>query len=95
MPSYLIVNIEIRDPKAYAEYFKIAPESIAKFGGRYLARGGRTEKIEGAWEPRRMVILEFDTYERAKAWWASEEYRGPKALRQSSAVTDMVLVEGT
>jgi len=94
MSAYLIVNIQVTDPVRYAEYISIAPESIAKFGGKYLARGGRTRKLEGDYDPKRLVILEFESMERAQAWWDSEEYAGPKALRQSAAVTDMILAEG-
>ena len=94
MPAYLIVNVQITDPDRYAEYIKVVPPTLAKFGGKYLARGGRSERIEGVYEPKRMVILQFDTFEQAKAWWASEDYRHPKSLRQSSSITDMILVEG-
>jgi uncharacterized protein (DUF1330 family) len=94
MSAYLIVNIEVTDPVRYAEYISLAPGSIAKFGGKYLARGGRTRKLEGNYDPKRLVILEFESMDRARAWWDSEEYAGPKALRRSAAVTDMILVEG-
>jgi uncharacterized protein (DUF1330 family) len=94
MAAYIIVNIEITDPERYQEYIKVAPASIAKFNGKYLARGGKTEKLEGAWDPKRVVVLEFDTYENAKAWWSCEEYSRPKKLRQSAAATNMILVEG-
>jgi len=94
MAAYLIVNVEVTDPVRYAEYIKRAPASIAQYGGKYLARAGRAETLEGEWTPKRFVVLEFPTYDRAKAWWACEEYRGPKALRQSASVTNMILVEG-
>lgn len=94
MAAYIIVNIEITDPGRYKEYIKVAPASIAKFGGKYLVRGGLAEKLEGAWEPRRVVILEFDTFENAKAWWSCEAYSAPKKLRQSAAITNMILVKG-
>jgi len=92
--SYLIVDIEITDPERYAEYVAAVPATIARYGGRYLVRGGKTEVLEGSWAPRRVVVLEFATFERAKEWWASEEYRGSRTLRQSASVTNMVLVEG-
>jgi len=94
MPAYVIVNIEVKDPERYAEYIRQAPATIAKFGGRYIARGGRTRRLEGTFEPKRVVVLEFDTYERAVAWWESPEYEGPKALRQSTSIGDMIVVEG-
>lgn len=94
MPAYLLVNIEIKDPERYAEYVRIAPASIKKYGGRYLARGGRAEAIEGTYAPKRVVVLEFPSYEQARAWWDSDDYRDARALRQASANADMILVEG-
>ena len=94
MSAYMIVNIEVTDPDRYAEYIKVAPASVARYGGTYIARGGRTEKLEGDYEPKRVVILEFETFDRGREWWASDEYAGPKGLRQSAAITDMILVEG-
>jgi len=94
MSAYLLVNVEVTYPARYADYIKQAPASIARYGGRYLARGGQAETLEGEWAPKRFVVLEFPSYDRAKEWWACEEYRGPKALRQSASVTNMILVEG-
>jgi len=94
MSAYVIVNIEVVDPVRYQEYIQAAPSTIARFGGRYLARGGRAERLEGEWEPKRFVVLEFPNYERAREWWESEHYAGPKSLRQASARASMILVEG-
>lgn len=94
MPAYLVVQITIRDPATYDRYRELAPPSIALYGGRYLARGGATETLEGTWRPTRVVILEFPTMERARAWWSSPEYAPAKALRQASADTEMLLVDG-
>ena len=78
----------------YAEYIEAVPATIAAYGGKYLVRGGATEKLEGAWEPRRMVVLEFESLERARQWWDSDVYRGPKALRRSASVGNVILAEG-
>lgn len=94
MAAYIIVDVEIEDPVTYDEYIKVVPPTIARFGGKFLVRGGRAERLEGAWEPRRIVVLEFESLARAKQWWASEEYRGPKALRQSCSSAKMIVVEG-
>jgi uncharacterized protein (DUF1330 family) len=94
MSAYLIVDIEVEDMARYETYKKAAPASIAAYGGRYLARGGRTEVLEGEWTPNRLVILEFESLERAKAWLDSPEYRDARALRQASARTNMVVIEG-
>ena len=94
MPAYVIVDVKIKDPKAYENYKAMTPGSLAAYGGRFVVRGGKTEVLEGPWQPGRVVVLEFASAERAKAWWASEEYREAKALRQRSADTNMLLVEG-
>ena len=94
MPAYVFVNVDVHDPTHYPEYIRIAPDSIRLYGGRYLARGGQTAQLEGEWQPKRVVILEFESLERAKQWWASEEYRQPKAMRQAAATTQMIAVEG-
>jgi uncharacterized protein (DUF1330 family) len=94
MAAYIILNVEVSDPARYGEYVKAAGASVAQYGGRYLVRGGKAEPLEGAVEPKRLVVLEFETFDRARAWWASTEYAGPKAIRQSASTTEMLLVEG-
>ena len=94
MAAYVIVDITIEDPVAYERYKALAPPSIARYGGRYVVRGGATTVLEGAREPARLVVLEFPTAEQARAWWASPEYAEAKRLRQSCARTEMLLVEG-
>jgi uncharacterized protein (DUF1330 family) len=88
------VNVDVKDPVRYERYKQLAQESIPVFGGRYLARGAPVEVLEGHWTPKRLVILEFPSLERARAWWASTEYAEGKALRQATAHTDLVLTEG-
>ena len=94
MPAYIAVDITINDPARYDEYKVMPPASIAKYGGTYLTRGGATKTLEGTWAAQRFVILEFPTLEAAQAWWDSPEYAPAKALRQSCADTNMLLVEG-
>ena len=94
MPAYVIAHIDVKDPVRYEDYKKMSPISIQKFGGRFIARGGQTEVLEGTWQPRRMVLLEFPSVEVAKQWWASEDYRPAKELRQATSVGDMILLEG-
>ena len=94
MAAYVVLNIEVTDPIQYADYIKAAGTTVERCGGKYLARGGRADKLEGSTEPKRFVILEFPSYERAKAWWDCAEYQGPKAIRQSSARSDAILVDG-
>jgi uncharacterized protein (DUF1330 family) len=94
MKSYVIVDVTINDPVMYEEYKKLTPESIRLYGGKFLARGGKTETIEGDWKPGRIVILEFPTMEQARAWWSSEIYGKAKAIRQRAAYTQMIFAEG-
>lgn len=94
MPAYVVVDITVNDADAYARYRELAPPAIAAYGGRYLARGGATETLEGDWSPSRLVILEFPDAEAARAWWHSPEYAEAKALRHACADADMVVVEG-
>ncbi len=95
MKSYVIANIDVKDPTRYAEYIKLTPGSIAPFGGRFIARGGRSEKLEGETPANRIVLLEFPSYEQAKAWYDSDGYRVAMAIRQSASTGTLILVEGT
>src|SRR5579864_2305932 len=94
MSAYIIVEIEITDPVGYADYKKQAAATVLKYGGKYIVRGGKTEVLEGEWIPKRIVVLEFPTMERAKEWLNCEEYREPRKMRHRTAKTNMLLVEG-
>ena len=94
MPAYIVVEIAIDDADSYEQYKTLAPPSIGIYGGRYLVRGAAAETLEGSWRPPRIVILEFPSLERARAWWSSPEYAPAKALRQSCAHTEMLVVDG-
>ena len=94
MTAYVIVDIDVKDSEGYKEYVKAAPATVAQFGGRYIARGGANETLEGKWQANRLVILEFPSSEQAKAWLTSSEYAPARALRHKYAQTNMVLVEG-
>ena len=95
MAAYIIVNVVVRDPIRYAEYTKAVGQTLAAYGGRFIVRGGAAEKLEGTREPGRVVVIEFPSVERAKAWWDSPEYREPKALRRSASTAETIVVEGT
>ncbi len=94
MSAYVIVDINVRDPVGYEDYKRLAAPTVAAHGGRYMARGGRTEVLEGDWVPNRLVILEFESTERARQWLHSAEYEKPRHLRHKTAKTNMVVVEG-
>jgi len=94
VPAYIIVEIEVADPVGYEEYKKQAADTVHKYGGQYIVRGGKTEVLEGNWKPKRIVILKFPTVDRAKEWLNCEEYREPRKLRHATSKTNMLLIEG-
>ena len=94
MPAYIIVEIEITDPVGYEGYKKRAAATVEQYGGKYIVRGGACETLEGDWKPKRIVVLQFDSMERAKAWLNSPEYVEPRKQRHRAAKTRMILVEG-
>lgn len=94
MPAYFIVDLEVTDAAVFDEYRQLVPETIARYGGTYLVRGGHSEALEGTWNPQRVVVIQFPSLEQARKWYDSEEYRGPKALRFKSATSNLLLVEG-
>jgi len=94
MPAYLISTIEITDPAGYEEYRKQVAPVLEKYGGRFLVRGGRIHCIEGEWRPRRVVVVEFDSVEKAKAFNDAPEYAQAKAIRHRTAVSSVIVVEG-
>lgn len=94
MPAYLVGIVTIEDAEGFAEYASQVPELIARYGGRYIARGGTVEVLEGSWAPARVTLAEFDSLEQAKRWYESEEYQALAEIRRRSAKADLVLVEG-
>jgi uncharacterized protein (DUF1330 family) len=94
MSAYVIVDIEVLDLDGYEEYKKLAPAALKRYGGRYLARGGFNETLEGDWHANRLVILEFDNAQKAREWLNSPEYAPARLLRHKYARSKMVVVEG-
>ena len=94
MAAYVIGNIEVMDPVRYVTYTQGVGASIVAYGGRFLVRGGAAEKLEGPTEPKRVVLIEFPSVERAKAWWDSDAYSELKAIRRSASVGSLMLVAG-
>lgn len=94
MSAYIIANVEVTDAAAYDRYRKDVPATIEKYGGRFLVRGGAVEALEGDFVPKRIVVLEFPSLERAKAWWDSAEYQPLRTLRQGASRGDLFVVAG-
>jgi uncharacterized protein (DUF1330 family) len=94
MPAYVIADVTVTDPATMEEYRRLVPPTLAKYGGRFVVRGGAHQTVEGDWKPNRLVILEFPSLEQAKRWYASEEYREPLAMRLRAGRTNLVMVDG-
>ena len=94
MSAYVIVNVNTQRPQEYERYKEMAQKTVAQYGGRYLVRGGQMNVLEGSWEPTRIVVLEFPSFEKAHEWWHSAEYAPAKELRQRLSATDLLIVEG-
>jgi uncharacterized protein (DUF1330 family) len=95
MAAYVIAEIEVTDPAAYAEYGKQVPATIEKYGGRFIVRGGALEPLEGGWSPKRLVVLEFPSMAQARAWYRSAEYAPLIRLRQKASRGKLIAVEGS
>ena len=94
MAGYVIAQMSVTDPEAFADYPGQAGPTVAAFGGRYVVRGGTIDNIEGDWKPGRVVIIEFDSVAQAKAWYDSQMYEEAKALRIRSTTSSLMIVEG-
>ncbi|HEY8284662.1 MAG TPA: DUF1330 domain-containing protein [Chloroflexota bacterium] len=94
MAAYVLVEIEVTNPEMYARYREMAPALVAAFGGKYLTRGGITETVEGTWQPKRLVILEFPSMARIHEFYDSPEYAEAKLLRQNATNSTMIFCEG-
>jgi uncharacterized protein (DUF1330 family) len=94
MPAYVIVETDISDPEQYERYKAASPGAVAAGGGRFVVRGGELAVLEGDWSPTRLVILEFEDLDAAKAWYESAAYQDAKQLREGAARLRMVAVEG-
>ena len=94
MPAYVILDIDVKDPRLYEEYKKQGAPTLAVYGGKPLVRGGSVKVQEGTWDPKRVVIIEFPSMDQAQRWWDSAEYAQAKKLRHRAAQTNVVFIEG-
>ena len=94
MPAYIIVDITVTNPDQYEDYKKLTPATLALYEGKFIVRGGTTETLEGGWDPGRIVVLEFPTLEKARAWYNSPEYSSARQIRWQASTGKMILVEG-
>jgi len=95
MPAYVIAMVgAVRDQEALVEYRRRNTDVVAAHGGRFIARGGDQEVLEGAYEPTRIVLIEFPDMDAARAWHGSHDYAPLRKLRQGASETDILLVDG-
>jgi uncharacterized protein (DUF1330 family) len=94
MPAYLISTIEVHDPEGYEEYKKLVPPLLAQHGGRFVVRGGAIEHKEGDWRPKRVVVVEFESMDKARAFYDSPQYAQAKGIRQRTSAGSVLFVEG-
>ena len=94
MTAYLIADTDITDHQTYDEYKRKVAPVIAKFGGRFLVRGGPHVVLEGTWQPHRLVVIEFPNMEALTSWYQSAEYAPLLALRKPAASDHLVAVDG-
>jgi len=94
MAAYVIAEIDVIDPAAYEEYRRQVPGVIAKYGGKYLVRGGKVEPMEGGWSPKRLAVVEFPSMEQALKFYRSPEYAPLIKIRQKASKGKLILVEG-
>jgi uncharacterized protein (DUF1330 family) len=94
VPAYIVVETDIHDPEQYELYKHASPGAVAAGGGRFIARGGELVVLEGDWQPKRLVLLEFPDLEAAQRFYESPEYQEAKRLREGAARLNMVAVAG-
>jgi uncharacterized protein (DUF1330 family) len=94
MAVYLVSDVSILDAAAFQTYRARAASSIAKYGGKYLARGGEVQALEGTWSPRTIIIVEFPSREQARAWYSSPEYASALELRDAALRRNLILIDG-
>jgi uncharacterized protein (DUF1330 family) len=94
MAVYVVSVVNIKNPEQYQEYAKLAPAAVAKFGGRFLARGGINAVLEGGLPANRVVVTEFPSAEQARAFYNSTEYQSARQKRINAADFTMMLVDG-
>ena len=94
MSAYIIANVEVTNPTQYEEYKKWSSEAMKAHGAEVCVRGGQVQVLEGDWSPSRVVVLKFPTFERARAFYETEEYRKARDARAGAAVMRMIAVEG-
>lgn len=94
MPAYIIADVTVTNPEAYAEYRQHTPSSLLPYGGRFVIRGGAYETLEGDWKPDRLVAIEFPNMVQLKSWYTSPEYQKIISIRHRASTGRLIAIEG-
>ena len=94
MPAYVIARVNVTNPEQYDKYRAVTPGAVAAFGGRFIVRGGEMETLEGPEETRRVVVIQFDSMDQARAFYNSETYQAAIKLREPASEAQLILVDG-
>ena len=92
--GYVLLQANVNDPEVFKKYPELSEKIISKFGGKYLFRGGEFEVLEGSWDFKRNVLLEFENISKAQEWYNSSEYQEALKIRLNSATSNLIIIEG-
>lgn len=92
--GYVLLQVNVNDPEVFKKYPELSEKIISKFGGKYLFRGGEFEILEGSWDFKRNVLLEFENISKAQEWYNSSEYQEALKIRSNSATSNLIIIEG-
>lgn len=94
MAAYLVVRVQVTDAEQYEKYKALTPDAVAAHGGRFVARGGETEVLEGPAEDRRVVLIEFPSMDNARAFYNSAAYTAARSVRAGAATMEILAISG-
>ena len=94
MSAYFIIQINVTHPENYKDYIIKVTPIVKKFGGEYIIRGGKSEKVEGNWPYERTVVLKFPSYDMVKKWHDSEEYKPIRKIREDNSECNAIIIDG-
>ena len=92
--GYALLQVNVNDPEVFKRYPELSEKIISKFGGKYLFRGGEFEVLEGSWDFKRNVLLEFENISKAREWYYSSKYQEALKIRSNSATSNLIIIEG-
>lgn len=94
MAGYVIAEVEVHDPAGYEEYRSQTLATVQKYDGEFIVRGGQVDVLEGEWYPKRLIVIRFASTDRAREWADGPEYSAIKGIRQRTAKSNVIIIEG-